>query len=326
MMDLRESVLITKSLFGKRRVPQLFGALALAAAALAGCGGGSAIEPFAPNRIAVFGDESSVITSDGRKYTVNGLGTNGAIDCNANPLWVQTLASTFGLVLAECNTGNVAAPTGKIYATVGAKVADVKSQVDGFLATQNVDAKTLITVLAGVNDILELYGQYPQQSEDSLKAQAVERGAQLAQQVNRLVNAGGRVILPTIPDMGLSPFALSENTAKSDPNRAKLLSALSLAFNNSLTLKVTLDGRQLGVVLADEMVQSIVKFPTYYGYGNVSSAACQSTVVLPNCTTSTLVTDASVTSWLWATPTQLSPAGQARLGLLAQFRAQNNPF
>jgi phospholipase/lecithinase/hemolysin len=319
--------LITKSLFGKRQAPKLFCALALAVAALAGCGGGSAIEPFAPKRIAVFGDESNVITSDGRKYTVNALNsTTGAIDCTANPLWVQTLASTFGLVFAECNTGNVAAPTGKIYATVGAKVADVKAQVDGFLATESVNAKTLITVLAGANDILALYAQYPLQSEASLKAQAADRGAQLAQQVNRLVDAGGRLIVPTIPDMGLSPFALAENTSKADPNRSKLLSALSLAFNNSLTLKVTLDGRQLGVVLADEMVQSIVKFPAYYGYGNVVDAACQSSVALPNCTSNTMVTNATVNSWLWATPTLLSPAGQARLGLLAQFRAQNNPF
>ena len=319
--------MIKKSLFGQRQAPKLIGALALAAAALAGCGGGTAIEPFAPTRIVVFGDESSVITSDGRKYTVNALNsTTGAIDCASNPLWIQTLASAFGLVFAECNTGNVAAPTGKIYAAAGAKVADVKAQIEGFLATESVNSKTLLTVLAGANDILELYGQYPLQSEDTLKAQAAERAALLAQQVNRLVDAGGRIIVPTVPDMGLTPFALSENTNKADPNRSKLLSALSLAFNNALTLKVTLDGRQLGVVLADEMVQSIVKYPSYYGYGNVVDAACLSSVTLPNCTSSTMVTNGSTTTWLWAAPTLLSPAGQARLGTLAQYRAQNNPF
>lgn len=325
--------MITKSLFAKRdgvrrHAPKLIGALALAAAGLlAACGGGTAIEPFKPTRIVVFGDESSVITSDGRKYTVNALNsTTNAIDCASNPLWIQSLATTFGLVFAECNTGSVAAPTGKIYAAAGAKVADVKAQIEGFLATESVNSKTLLTVMAGANDILELYAQYPLQSEDTLKTQAAERAAVLAQQVNRLADAGGRIILPTVPDMGLTPFALSENTSKADANRSKLLSALTLAFNNALTLKVTLDGRQLGVVLADEMVQSIAKYPTYYGYANVVDAACLDSVTLPNCTSSTMVSNASITTWLWATPKLLSPAGQARLGTLAQYRAQNNPF
>lgn len=310
-----------------RRAPMVMGAVALAVA-LAGCGGGGGqIEPFKPTRILSFGDESSVITATGRKYTINAVNdTTGAIECAGNPLWNQTLASTFGLVFPECNPTAVAAPTGKIYARPGAKVADVKTQIDGHLAAGSIDAKTLITVLAGANDVLELYAQYPAQSEAALRAEATARGRLLAAQVNRLADAGGRIILPTLPDMGLTPFALKENTAKADPNRSKLLTSLTSAFNNELTLRVTLDGRQLGVVFGDELLQTLVKFASGYGYTNVVDGACLSTSPVPNCTSKTLATNATTTTWLWANDTLLSPAGQSRLGSIAQTRALSNPF
>lgn len=310
-----------------RRAPMLMGAVALAVA-MAGCGGGGGqIEPFKPTRILSFGDESSVITATGKKYTVNAVNdTTGAIDCASNPLWNQALASTFGLVFAECNPTSVAAPTGKIYAQPGAKVADVKTQIDGHLALSGVDSKTLITVLAGANDVLELYAQYPALSENTLKAEAAARGRLLAAQINRLADAGGRIILPTLPDMGLTPFAIKENTAKADPNRAKLLTSLTAAFNSELTLKVTLDGRQLGVVFGDELIQTLVKFASGYGYTNVVDGACLSTSPVPDCTSKTLVTDATTTTWLWANDTLLSPAGHNRLGSIAQTRALSNPF
>lgn len=312
-----------------RRAPMLMGALALAVT-MVGCGGGGGqIDPFKPTRILSFGDESSVITATGKKYTVNAVNdTTGAVDCASNPLWNQMLATTFGLVFAECNPTAVAVTTGKIYAQAGAKVADVKTQIDGHLAMSGVDAKTLITVLAGANDVLELYAQYPALSESTLKAEAAARGRLLAAQINRLADAGGRIILPTLPDMGLTPFANKENTAKADPNRSKLLTSLTAAFNSELTLKVTLDGRQLGVVFGDESVQSQVKFKasSSTSYTNVVDGACLSTAPVPDCTTKTLVTDATATSWLWANDTLLSPSGQNELGRLAQTRALSNPF
>lgn len=310
-----------------RRTPTLLGAVALAAA-LVGCGGGGGqIEPFAPTRIISFGDESSVLTAAGKKYTINALdATSGALQCASNPLWNQTLATTFGLTFPECNPNNVASPTGKIYAAAGAKVADVKGQIDSHLATGSFDAKTLVSVLAGSNDVLELYAQYPTKSEATLRAEAAVRGRQLADQINRLADAGARIILPTIPDMGLTPFALNENTVQSDPNRAKLLTALTASFNTELTLRVTLDGRQLGVVFGDELVQTLVKFAAGYDLSNVTTAACLATAPLPDCTSATLVSDASASTWLWASPTLLSPAGQKHLGTIAQGRALRNPF
>jgi outer membrane lipase/esterase len=297
-----------------------------AATLLASCGGGGQIEDFEPKRIMAFGDESSLITSEDKKYSVNALTSTNAIDCDSNPIWVQSLASTFGLVFVECNPDNVVAPTGQIYAKAGAKVADLKIQLDTFFATGGFNSKDLVTVLAGANDVLEIYAEYPQQGLDTLKALAGQRGRDLATQVNRIANADGRVIVVTLPDLGLSPYALTERDSKPDTNRSELLTELVTAFNTEMRLNIINDGRLIGLVLGDEMVQSIVKYPSSYGYTNVTEAVCLSTVVLPECTSDTLVTDGSTSTWLWADSTRLSPAGHSRLGTLAISRATNNPF
>jgi outer membrane lipase/esterase len=307
----------------------LLAAASLAAAALlAACGGGGGqIEAFKPQRIMAFGDEASVINTDGKKYTVNAVdATSGALVCASSPIWIQSLATAFGMVFAECNPDKLATPAGKIYAQAGAKVAGVKTQLDGFFATGGFKSTDLVSVMAGSNDVFEIYAQYPQQSINTLKSLAGQRGSELAAQVNRIANADGRVIISTLPDLGLTPFARAEKAAKPDTDRAKLLTELTTEFNTQLRLNILNDGHLIGLVLADEMVQAAVLYPSYYGYANVIDAACLSTAVLPDCTSKTLVTNGSADTWLWANDRMLSPAGQARLGTLAQTRALNNPF
>ena len=108
------------------------------AALLASCGGGSQSVPFEAQRVLAFGDETSVITASGAKYTVNALQTgNVTLDCASNPIWVQTVASAFGLVFPQCNPTNVASPRSRILATPGAKVADLQAQVNAHLANDS---------------------------------------------------------------------------------------------------------------------------------------------------------------------------------------------
>jgi outer membrane lipase/esterase len=58
----------------------------------------------------------------------------------------------------------------------------------------------------------------------------------------------------------------------------------------------------------------------------VGSAACATTVQLPDCTTATLATGASAEAWLWADAKVLASGGQNNLATLALERAQRNPF
>ena len=58
----------------------------------------------------------------------------------------------------------------------------------------------------------------------------------MGEQVNRIANAGGRVIIATLPDMGVTPFALKEKAAKVDTDRAAFLSTLTTEFNTAMRL------------------------------------------------------------------------------------------
>lgn len=297
-------------------------------AVLSACGGGtSQIDPFVATRLVVFGDESSLLLSDGRKYTINDVdATTGLVQCRNNGLWVQTLATMFNQTFAECNPDALAAPQAKMYASVGAKAADVRQQLDRYFSASNFDSKTLVAMMAGSNDVLELYRQFPAQSKDALLEAAAAAGRVMADQVNRVANAGGRVIVVTMPDLGLSPFALKERIAKGDIDRAAFLTQLTAKFNTELRLNMIQDGHLIGLVLGDEAVQSAVKFPSAFGFSNVTEAACLSSAAPAQCTSKTLLAEASPTTWLWATDTLLSPGGQSRIAQLAQTRARSNPF
>jgi outer membrane lipase/esterase len=300
-----------------------------AAALIAGCGGGgtSQIEPFAPTRTLVFGDESGLVLQSGKKYTINGINTETQqLDCRLNPVWSQVLAGGYNMVFQQCNLDFIALPQGFMYAQAGAKVTDVRDRIDLFLSNERFGPKDMVAINVGVNDIVELYRQFPAQSRDSLINEAKARGKLLADQANRVANANGRVLVSTIFDVGDTPFGHQEREQQTDIDRAQFLNDLSAAFNTSMRLNLLNDGRLIGLVLVDETIQQIVRFPSAFGYVNVSQSACRTDVAMQDCTTDTLKPDASVTQWLWAGPTTLGPSAQQRVGAMALNRARNNPF
>jgi phospholipase/lecithinase/hemolysin len=307
---------------------------ALTSALLVSCGGGDQVEPFVPTKLVVFGDELSSIQdvngdARGRKYNVNALASdNVTLDCISNPIWVQYLSSSYGLVLPACNPTGVANPTSRSYALPGQLATDVAAQVTQHQATSSFSESDLVTVLAGTNDILAQYGQYPTVSEAAARANLEAAAEQLAAQVNRIANAGGRVLIATVPDLGLSPYAIAQKAANTDTDRAALLSRLTSYFNVRLRRDILNDGRRIGLLLADELVQVMVKFPATYGLTNITSPLCDTTlaVTVDQCTALTLVTGGTTSTHLWADDRRLGPAGHLRLGQAAVSRAANNPF
>jgi len=313
-------------------------ALAVAVAALTtalvvACGGGtSQFEPFVAERVVVFGDENSLLTSTGRSYSVNGVSTTDAavIDCNAQPLWVQQVAGIYGFVYAECNTATPPpAPKAFNRAALGAKVADVAAQVEvqAQPAAGGFRDKDLVLVMAGINDILELYAQYPARTEASLIAESAARGERMAAIVNRMIGLGAKVIVSNLPDMGMSPYARKEavDNAASGFDRAQLISRLATAFNEQLGIKVLLDGRFVGLVQMDQDTLAASRSPASFRLVDVSTAFCN--VAVPDCTTATPVTTGAVASqFLWADAKRLAPGGQNMLATRAIERAQRNPF
>lgn len=311
-------------------------ALSLAAAALllASCGGGDPVVEFRPTRMIVFGDEDSLLTAEGRKYTVNALSTDsatpGALDCSTNLLWFQRLAADYGLVFTQCNPNGLENLGSLIYAAPNATVADLAEQVAEHLALDTFVPKDLVTLMAGRNDVLELYRQYPASGAPELLQAAGDAGRALAAQVTRIAGAGGKVLVSTVPDLGYSPFAIKENTDTGDATRAAFLSQLVARFNEGLRLGIQNEtGDRVALMLTDELVQSMAKFPANYGgMTDVTTAVCDPAKApgVSLCTTDTLVTDGNAFRWLWADDTHLSPNGHAYIGALASSRVRTNPF
>lgn len=315
------------------RAPRLtlrstFAALATALA-VAACGGStSQLEAFVAERLFAFGDDASALTSDGRNYAVNGLRTGTTtIDCSVQPNWVQVMAGFFSLAIAECNTATPpATPRAFTRAAPGARVAEVVGQIDAQVAAGGFRDKDLALFFVGMNDVLELYRQYPAQSEAALIAEAGARGERAAAQVNRLVNLGAKVVVANLPDMGLSPFARAEAAAHaaSGFDRAALITRLTNAYNERLGVRIRIDGRFVGLVQLDLRTQQARVSPVAVGLSDIATAVC--TTPLPDCTTATVVSGVDAGSALWADATRLGLGGQSALASLALQRVQLNPF
>ncbi|MBL8275716.1 MAG: esterase [Pelomonas sp.] len=309
---------------------------AAAFAVVAGCGGGtSQYEPFAPERLFAFGDEASVLTTAapaGRNYGVNGINGNGTtdntaddyFDCTLQPNWVQSLAAYYGFVFAECNPNNATDIRARNWSAPGARVAEVAAQVDAQVAAGGFRDKDIVTMMVGVNDILELYGRYDGSNEAALLAEANARGDRAALIANRLVALGAKVVVSNIPDLGFTPYALKQNAANPGSDRSGLLSRLSSGFNERLGVSLLIDGRYVALVQTDQRVLVMNRSPVSFGLANTTDAVC--TTPPPDCTTNTVVTDAVANTYLWAGDYLLSYFGQSQVATLAITRAQRNPF
>ena len=316
--------------------------LALVVALLAACGGSESVN-FVPARVLSFGDESSVITADGKKYTINAIvpnsGTPGTIDCIFNPIWNQVLATSYGLTFAQCpGSFPGSTPASLILAREGATAAgtrdiDFPQQITRQLAADPADgggigSSDLATVLVGVNDVVSIYERYKSGEITSPQATtlAEQTGETIASQLNRITAAGGKIIIETVPDVSVTPYGLGQ-----DADGQAVLAGLTSRLNARLLVTLDNDGRKIGLIEINPYLQAVLGNPAGYGYINVTGAACLPTYPLPSCTSATLTTNpdgsaATASSWLWANSLQLSAGAHQQMGNLAASRAHNQPF
>lgn len=327
------------------------GAAMMALALLAACGGGTEqITPFAPTRMWVLGDDMSVMTKTlplGRKYSINAVSTTGTtpLDCVALPLWHQPVAYSWAFAYPECNPTNNPVTAARIFAQAGAKVADMPTQLAEarLVAGREFSNTDLFTLLVGANDVLDVYQNIyladptPNGYNAGL-AELTQRGVRLAAFVNELTRAnvgdiyGPKIVLSTIPLMNLTPYAITEAVNRPGLDVLNVLKAYSQAFNTALRAGdqqngfsgIVNDGRFIGLIELDALLQTGVNNPPGYGLVNVVQAAC--TVPLPDCTQNTLVTGATASNFLWASDLWMGPTAHLNLGNFARGRATGNPF
>ncbi len=307
--------------------------VAVCAGLLHACGGStSQVSKFLPQRILAFGDELNYLTNDGHKYSVNALKTDKTLDCETSPIWVQYMAlKLYGMDFSQCVGSGVNNGAFNL-ATVGSRVDDFSSQVASYTSGSGFQSSDLVTILVGLHDVMDLYHLYDGTNRADLVAQAEAKGAQLGDATLRVVGTGARVIISTIPDMGLTPYAVQQKADVGD-DRPEVLSAMTDAFNKGMRLKfVNLDGSQLGLLMADDLVRGAVAHPSVYGMSNATQAVC--TTALPNCTIDTVVSEAATTTnatsssnaYLWADELHPGATFHTQLGVQAVNRVNSLPF
>jgi hypothetical protein len=178
-------------------------------------------------------------------------------------------------------------------------------------------------------------------------AEAQRLGGVYAAQVNRLLATGVRALVVTIPNLGLSPYARQKN-AGGDSDARALIGTLSAELNAAMRVGIDaarFDGRNYGLVLADEVSQTMERFPTSFlsSPANVSTGACVNSapgsdataceIVSTDLSSDTnpalnpaLVRGAGTSTHLWATDLLLGPAAHLQIGVQARSRLIDNPF
>lgn len=294
-------------------------------AGLASCGGGTAqIEPFVPRQIIFIGDQTVGLLPDGRRYGINALNTDNNFDCAQLPIWSQQLADNFGIATDFCG-GGVGAPA-VTRAVANAKAADIEGQISAQIAATGVTSKDLFVVMVGMNDIIDLFENFTgdrscdQNNNNppagSLMRELRDRGAFVASQLNRIFGAGGRAIVSTVHDLGLTPYARTRG-------QTALLTCMTFTFNARVRVDPIQDGRFWGLVLADDDTKAIVQSPSSFGVTNVTDPACA--MAPPDCTTATLNPNATA-AYLWADDRHFGPLMHNQMANQAITRARNNPF
>lgn len=237
-----------------------------------------------------FGDS---LTDSGfyRPFLVQNAGPGAAVvgrfTTNPGLVWSEYLAGFYGTDASSAwgltNTG-IVLDDGSNYAAGGATVVvgagfpptpptqfapSLTTQVQSYLARNGgqADPGALYTVWGGANDLFfTLNGATtPQQF---LGAAVAQVGL-----VGTLTNAGARYILvPTMPDVGLTPFGLSQGPAGSAG-----ITALVDAYNQ--TLFGGLAQQNLRVIPLDtyHLLREISADPSAYGFSSATIPACTGT-------------------------------------------------
>ncbi|WP_290870823.1 SGNH/GDSL hydrolase family protein [Aquabacterium sp.] len=303
----------------------------------------------------------AALKSDGT--TVTDTPSEMVYYCQNYPIWVQSVAAYYGFDGEQCpisgasrkafflanDPGTVATDaSGAINATnaataaTNAGVAKVIQTINANLG--NMDKNTMVLVLAGQPDVLKAYADYLAGADAStLKSNLTALGASLVD--NALVavgNTGARIVLLRIPKLRLSPLGLAGTSTTSgnggDTDQG-VLDALAYAFNEGMTNEAErkFDGRQLGLVRADDLTQTLVTYgSSTYSLTNVTTPACTTalaSLTAPLCNssyvsgnTSGMASSTGGSAFLWADYTHFAPAGHTRLYNLVMTRIAAQPF
>lgn len=274
-------------------------ACAGATALLAACGSGSVVSDLTPKRFISVGDGFADVGQNGHRYTVN----DGSLN------WLQQFAAHYGLTLEPASSGGLGYAQGHARIASedtrsGTNAPSVVQQIDTLLAHTSLVDGDVVVLSGGIADIV---AAVESTGTSSATTQAVkDAGKALAEQVRRVVRAGGRhVFVLGVYNLGSTPWARGLGL---EPEIEKL----SIDFNYALLADI----RDLWVnVLYYDPAQFfnfIYNKPGNYPIDNAKDPVC-TTPDASTCTPATVRAGANYDRWLFADDLYLTPAVQRLL-------------
>lgn len=297
----------------------LVAAACASAALLTACGSSSVDSAISPDRFVVFGDGLADQGQSGKAFTVNDGTVNN---------WARQFAARYDVTLTPSSQGgwNYAYGNARIAQTPdaagNAATPTLVKQIDTFLAANAFKDNDMVVLSAGVSDVIANTTAYLNGSitEEQLLANATQAGADMAQQVTRVVNAGAKHVVVT------GTFDLSRTPWAKEIDKQQLLTKVMLALNNRLKIDINpLGGKQVLYVDMAAQINLYQAYPGNYGFNDSEHIACNSVDVGPGigignnqvnsalCTTST-VNDSNYNRFLFADKIYLTPEANRRFG------------
>ena len=246
-------------------------------------------------------------------------------NCDVPSTWVQIIARAYG----KGFTTNCPQDTrgGAIsHATLGAKTADVIGQINANRGSLN--GNTVVTIMVGQNDIIELYEavRASSQSEGAATAELQTRATSMATAIKDVIGTGAKVILALTPDLSETPYGLGGDKA--------LLDRLVRAYNDRLYITGlgNVSGRSLAGVNPESYTQPNTRSSSY----EYTTPLCDATAVrrpdgttpanddekLLYCTSQYYTSGTAASTAIWADAKRAAPLLHNLIGVTVYNRAR----
>jgi outer membrane lipase/esterase len=230
-------------------------------------------------------------------------GATGQFTTNPGYVWAQWLADWYGTDASANGNGQ----TGSNYAAGGAVINEDRggalgytpslvSQMEAYLAGNGgrADPDALYTVWGGANDLFAA-GVAPPALVPGIIGNAVAGQVGI---VGTLKAAGARyVLVPTIPDLGLTPAQRAQGPAAQAGG-----TQLATAYNQALFGALASSGLSVIPVDAFHFLQEVAADPAQFGFSNVTGTACQPQITAQSltCNPGSYVTPDAPDTYLFA--------------------------
>ena len=239
----------------------------------------------------------------------------GMFTTNPGPVWTQPFAQYFGYSASPANQG------GNDYAYGGARVTllpgyppvaqtasavPIATQIQQFLAKGPLDPNAIYSVWGGANDFFTQLADLQAGIVTTAQAQAnlALAATQLVGQIGVLRTAGAQYIL-----FWSYPAAANTPAYAGNPSIG-LVSQFESAYYATILGALNASGIPTIRVNVQALVKEILANPAAYGFTNVTSPACGTTISLV-CTSANLVTPNAASTYLFADGVHPTTAGHA---------------